>query len=332
MLTLDLRKLQQRLDKQSPSPLYVLCGDESFLLEESLTLLKSKVLEEGSKDFNYTSFMGSEASGPDVKDAVEMFPMMAKRRLVILRDVDQLKDRDWDALYSVIENPVDSTVFVLTCEALDKRKRPYKKLMDQSVWVDLKRPYDNQVPQWIDYLAFRAGLEISSEAASLLLQFVGVSLTELNNEILKLKSYLDERNKIEAEDVLKVVSRSRADRIFDLTDALGRRDKVTALTILANLLDHGQSEVGAVALLSRHFRILSQIRMLLKQGLTGPKICAKAGIPQFLFNNYLSQSKAWSEPSLIRVFQLLHQTDRALKSSNLASHIWLENLILKACE
>jgi len=332
MITLDLRKLQQRLEKQNPSSVYVLCGDESFLVEESVKLLKSKVIDESSVDFNYSTFVAGETSGADVRDAVEMLPMMGQRRMVLLRSAESLKEKDWEALYDVIDRPVDSTVFVVACESLDKRRKPYKKLSKNSVWVDLQRPYENQVPHWIEYLCYQQNLKISREAVSLLLQFVGSNLTELNSEIQKLSSYIGDRDQILDEDVLKVVSRSRVDRIFDLTDAIGLRDKAKALTVLANLLDGGQSEIGAVALLNRHFRILSQLKVFAPQGLSGGKLCSKVGIPQFLLNNYLSQSKVWSDKKITQIFSLLTLTDRALKSSQIAGHIWLENLILKACE
>ncbi len=332
MVTLDLRKLQQRLEKQDPSGVYVLCGDENFLVEESVQLLKSKVLDEFSSDFNYTSFIAGESSGVDIRDAVEMLPMMGTRRMVLLRGAESLKEKDWEALYDVIDRPVDSTVFVVACENLDKRKKPFKKLSKASVWVDLARPYENQMPQWIEYLCFKQEVKVSREAVALLLQFVGANLTELNNEINKLKSYIGDRDQITEHDVLQVVSRSRVDRIFDLTDAIGKRDKAKALTVLANLLEYGQSEVGAVALLNRHFRILSQIKVLAPQGLSGPKLCAKIGVPQFLLNNYMSQSKVWTDAKIAKMFSYLTLTDKALKSSSVASHVWLENLILKACE
>src|SRR5690606_15552480 len=123
-------------------------------------------------------------------------------------------------------------------------------------------------------------------------------------------SFIGDRDEITDKDVLQVVSRSRVDRIFDLTDAIGGKDKAKALTVLANLLEFGQSEVGAVALLNRHFRILSQIKSLSSQALSGPKLSAKVGIPQFLLNNYLGQSRVWSEAKIARMFTLLALTDR----------------------
>lgn len=330
-MTLDLRKLQQRLEKNAPDNLYLLMGEETFLVHECVSLLKSKCLEAGTADFNCDIFDAGDAAAGVVKDAAELLPMMSPRRLVVFRGVDDLKDKDWEVLYPLFERPVDSTVFVLTCESLDKRKKSFKKLSEAATIVELKRPYDSQVADWIEYLAFRAGLKVSREAAQLLKQFVGPNLTELNNELGKLKDFLGDRTIIDAPDVLQVVSQSRVDRIFDLTDAIGRRDRATALHSLANLLENGQSEVGVLAMITRHFRILAQLKDGHREGLTGTRLSTKAGIPQFLLTQYMDQIRKWDESKIEKTFTVLQDTDRALKSSTVPPHVWLENFVLKTC-
>lgn len=331
MVTLDLRKLQQRLENKAPAPLYLLMGEETFLVQEAVSLLKKKSVDAGAIDFNCDVFDAGDSSPDKVRDAADMLPMMSSRRFVLYRGVDNLKDKDWDVLYPVIENPPESTVLVFSCEALDKRKKAYKRIVEKAVVVELKRPYENQVPDWIDYLAHGHGLTIQREAAQLMRQFVGTNLTEINNELMKLRDYLGERKEIEARDVLQVVSKNRVDRIFDLTDAIGRQDKVTALNSLANLLEHGQSEVGVLAMISRHFRILGNLREGMREGLSGQRLCTKAGIPQFLLDQYLQQIRRWDDSKISRTFAALLDTDRALKSSSVPSHVWLENFVLQTC-
>lgn len=330
-MILDLRKLQQRLESKEPAGLYLLLGEETFLVQEALAALKEKSLDPGTADFNCDIFEANETPASQVRDAAEMLPMMSKRRFVAYRGVDDLKDKDWEILYPLLERPVDSTVFVLTAESLDKRKKSFKKLSEAAVLVELKRPYDSQVAEWIEYLAFRLQIRITREASTLLKQFVGTNLTEINNELGKLKDYLGERNQVEAQDVLQVVSQTKVDRIFDLTDAIGRRDRGTALHTLANLLEHGQSEVGVLAMITRHFRILSQLKDGQREGLTGARLSTKAGIPSFLLNQYLDQIRKWDETKIEKTFAVLADTDRALKSSSVPSHVWLENFVLKTC-
>jgi DNA polymerase III subunit delta len=330
-VTLDLRKLQQRLETKEPAPLYLLMGDEAFLVQEAMQLLKTRSVDEGTIDFNCDVFDASDTAAANVKDAAEMLPMMSARRFVAYRGVDDLKDKDWEQLFPLIDNPVDTTTFVLVAEGLDKRKKAYKKLSEAAVVVELKRPYENQVAEWIDYLAFKQKLKVTREASAMLKQFVGTNLTEINNELMKLRDYLGERTQIEAADVLQVVSQTRVDRIFDLTDAIGRRDRVTALQSLANLLEHGQSEVGILAMITRHFRILGQLKEGQREGLSGMRLSTKAGIPQFLLTQYMEQIRVWDENKIERTFNVLQDTDRALKSSSVPPHVWLENFVLKTC-
>ncbi len=331
MVTLDLRKLQQRIESKAPGPLYVLIGEEAFLVQEAVALLKKKSVEPAALDFNCDVFDASENKPDQVRDAADMLPMMSNRRFVLYRGVDNLKDKDWEALFPVIDNPPESTVLVLACEALDKRKKAYKRLVEKAVIVELKRPYENQIPEWIDYLAHNQGLSIQREAAQMMRQFIGTNLTEIHNELMKLRDYLGERREITARDVLQVVSQTRVDRIFDLTDAIGRCDKVTALNSLANLLEHGQSEVGVLAMISRHFRILGHLREGMREGLSGQRLCTKAGIPQFLLDQYMQQIRRWDDSKISRTFAALLDTDRALKSSSVPSHVWLENFVLQTC-
>ncbi len=330
MANWDLRKLQQSLEKKSPGPLYLLFGEEPYLLRESLSLLKTKALSEGAQDFNYDQFFASEVKAAQVRDTVEMLPMMCSRRVVVYRDVHHLKEADWSVLMPLLERPVESCTLLMTAEKIDKRKKQFKKIDEQGVLVELKRPYDNQLPGWIDYIAYNNGLEISREAVSLIQQLVGASLSEINSEMGKLAIYLGARTRVEAEDVLAVVSQTKMDTVFDLANAIGRGDRAQALQSLANLLEQGQNEVGALALIARHMRILASLKQGMKRGLSGPKLSAKAGIPHFFLQEYTSQIPLWSEEKMSHTFKALQETDKALKSSPVSGAIWLENFVIQS--
>lgn len=332
MAVFDLRGLQLALEKKEPKPLYLLFGDESYLLNEATKLLKNKSLDLGAADFNSDIFYAGEADIMHVRDTVETLPMMAKKRFVMLKGAEVLKDKDWEILIPLFESPVETCVFAITCESVDKRKKAFKKISETGVVVELNRPYENQIPAWIEYIAQQNGIEVSREARSFIQQFVGLNLAEINNEIVKLRDYLGERKKIEGEDVLQVVSRSKVDSIFDLTKAIGRKDRVMALMHLANLLEQGQNEIGVVSMIARHVRILSVVREGLREGVSGQKLSAKAGVPNFFLKDYIDQARQWGEAKIDSTMSALYDTDKALKSSPVSSHIWLENFVIKTCD
>ncbi|MCB0392138.1 MAG: DNA polymerase III subunit delta [Bdellovibrionales bacterium] len=332
MAVWDFRQLQQNLDTKSFPNVALLFGDESYLISEALKLIRSRVVEEISSDFNYDNFFADADSTSKVRDTAEMLPMMAARRLVIYRDVDKLKEKNWEQLYDIIDNPIDTTCFVLVANKVDKRKKYYKACLKMGQIIELKKPYENQVPAWIDYIAYNHQLSLTRPAIDLLHQLVGNQLAELNSEMAKLKQFVGDKKEVNDQDVLKVVSRVRIDSIFDLTEAIGKKDRAKALTYLANLLDHGQNELAALSLILRHLRIIGSLQQGIKQGLRGAKLCAEVGVPSFFLQKYLQQCEKWNSQQISQAVKVLHETDKAIKSSPVSSHIWLENFILKACQ
>lgn len=323
--------LNDSLRRQEIYPLYLLCGDETFLIDETLARLEALVVSEGMRDFNYHSFYGEDADIARLRDAIETLPMMAPARLVVLKEAQALNDRDWEALLPLIENPIDSCVFVCVATKVDKRKKAIKRFFERGVAVEFKRPFDNQIPEWITYIANKHSLKIEPEAAALMQQLVGGNLSDLNGEMQKLAQFLGSRKTVEVDDVSRAVSRVRLDSVFELTDAIGGNDRARALDCLGNLLDHGQNEVGVLALISRHVRILRMINEGLKEGLSGQRLSARAGVSHFFLKQYVQQSRHWNESKIARTYQALLDTDRALKSSPVAAHIWLENFIIHTC-
>jgi DNA polymerase-3 subunit delta len=89
--------------------------------------------------------------------------------------------------------------------------------------------------------------------------------------------------------------------------------------------------VGIVVLLARHIRLLMSVKRGLDQGLSGSRLAAAAQVPPYFLDNYVMQSRLWTTKKLEQTLVTLSETDKALKSSPLSSHIWLENLVLKTC-
>lgn len=331
MKEIDLRSLQQKLDKKGAGSLYLIYGEELFLVDEALKALKAAVLTIGASDFNYDSFYAPETNPAQVRDAVEMLPVMTEKRLVIYKNVDGLKEEAWQRLLPVIEEPVDSCCLVLVATKIDKRKKAIKALQETGVLVELKKPFENQIPSWIEYIASMNGVEFSGDAIGVLQQLVGTNLSEIQNEIQKIRSSSNSKKQFGVEDVLSVVSKSRIESVFNLTDAISRRDRAQALLCLANLLENGQNESGIVSLILRQMRILSQVRTGMKDGLSGIRLSQKIGVPEFFMKHYLAQSRNWDDYKINNTIRALHETDKALKSSPISSHIWLENFIVKTC-
>lgn len=331
MALVDQQKLYKDLELKKFQPIYFLFGDEPYLLNQCVQRFKYSILDEASVDFNFSLFYAADSDVSSIKDAVETLPVFSPYRLIILKNAHELKDAELLELQPLFDNPVQSTVFVIFADKVDKRKKAIKTLLDHAVCVEFKKPYDNQIPQWISYLCQNLSIKISTEAVHRLHRLVGNNLTELENQIIKIQQFIAERNNIELTDVNMVVSQSREESVFDFTKAIGQKDRVKALEQLVSLMDQGQNEIGIISLLARHMRLLLTIRSGMDQGLGGAKLASIAQVPSYFIESYSDQARLWPIKKIEDAIVVLHETDKALKSSPLSSHIWLENMVLKSC-
>ena len=323
------KNLVQVCKTQKVPRIFCFFGEEGFLVQWLKKRLVSALLDDSTRDFNLNEFSGDDAEGMRIRDAMETLPMMAQFRVVVVQRADLLKERDWELLDTVLSNPPDGLVVCLTAEKIDRRKKVIKQMADHGVFIECKRPYDNQLPEWVSYIAASHAVQIEWDAARLLVETSGGQLFELDSEIQKLKNYIVPRTQIQKEDVQKTASSSRIESVFEFTDAVGRNDRVAALSSLARLLDQGQNEIGVIALTARHVRILRLAIEASKEGLSGPKLAARLGVSPYFVKNYLEQSRCWNLKKVEATLEALLDTDRALKTSSIDGAIWLENLILR---
>jgi DNA polymerase III subunit delta len=306
-------------------------GEEDYLIREALDELVEKSLEGAIRDFNYDVFYSQVDDTMRVRDAVETLPMMAQRRVVVLKECQHLRAKDYEVLMPVIETPVESTVFVLVATHIDQRLKFFKKFNENGKLIKMTRPYENQIPVWVDKIATKNKLKLTPEANELVQRMVGTNLVDIDNELKKLGQFLGSKTVADVEDVKAVVSTLRTDTVFQLANAIGANDRSMALTCLANLLEHGESPLGILALVNRHIRILTHVRDGLNEGMSYGQLSSKVGVPSFFMKQYVEQGQKWTESKIRQTYQALTTTDRALKSSPLTPHIWLENLVLNIC-
>lgn len=312
--------------------LYYVIGEEAFLIQKvRKAFYKLACSEEEVQDFNRDEFEGSELTLEKLQSATETLSLLAQKRLIFCNHAEKITEKKWNEIDSVIQSLPEFCTLIFFFKKVDKRKKFFKTLKSKGHELIVEQPKEWEMEKWIDFLSQEAGLEFSKEVKVLFQQLVGVSLMDMKNEMQKIKSYLGDRSVVSEKDLFAIVSRVKVESIFDLTRAIGEKDLVRSLDCLARLLDQNQSDIGVMALVARHIRILSRIREGQKQGFTKNKIQAFAGVPPYFMKDYLNQVDLWSDEHILETIKVLHETDKAIKFSPMSSHIWLENFLLKVC-
>jgi DNA polymerase-3 subunit delta len=213
-------------------PIYWLEGDEDYFINEVIEYAEKSILSAAEAEFNQTVFYGKDANWADVVNACRRYPMFADRQVVLLKEAQQMKDVE--KLEAYIENPLSSTILVVSYKGktLDGRQK-FSKLIKKKGEVFLsKRMYDNQLPGWVnDYLKAN-GFSIKPKALSLLVDHIGNDLSRIVNEIEKLSLNLGKTKNITEDEIEKFIGISKEYNIFELQNALSRKDQPKAIRII----------------------------------------------------------------------------------------------------
>ncbi len=142
--------------------------------------------------------------------------------------------RDIEKLESYIEHPLASTIFVVAHKdkKVDGRSRMAKLLKQNAVLVSTKKMYDSQLPEWTNELVQSKGILLPKKALMLLVDHIGNDISRINNEINKLQLNLGGRKSITEEDIEEYVGVSKEYNVFELQEALQRKDIAKAMRIV----------------------------------------------------------------------------------------------------
>ncbi len=321
-----MKALHAAVQQKQFSPAYYLHGEEEFRKEEALRYLVDNAVDPATRDFNLDQRRGAELDAESLASLLAMPPMMAERRVVVIRDVTGLRKDARSELEKYLRTPAPDLLVVLTVPADTKAD---KALLDLTVPVDCAPLSGAQVPKWIvGRVEKTLGMSIAPSAVELLQDAVGSDLSQLAVELDKLAAYCAGRE-IDEQAVADIVGVRRDETPGRLLDAVAMRDSSLALSLLSGVLQ--QPKTGAVPIVM----MLTTQMLALAVGLarrsparTSQDFFAvlKSGSSNYTGRSWGDAASAWARASgkwsaadLDHALEVLLQTDLALKSSRVSS-------------
>ena len=297
-------------------PLYFFYGDEGFLMDELQALLVEHALQPGERDFNFDLFHGPDADARQVLAACMGYPVMAQRRVVVVRAFEKLAENR--AFKEYAERPNPTAVVLLLCSGKPNLSaHPYRALREHAVAVEFKALYDRQMPGWIDSRARAMGMRMAPGAAQMLAQEVGTDLRTAAAELDKLVAYVGARTNVTEEDVLTAGGHLREFNVFELQKAIGEGDRQRATAIVERLLQQAASRRGealmVVTMLSRYFIKLRKLQAGLARNVPQQELARHIGVPPYFLKEYQFALRRLGPATVRRAFEALLAADYELK-------------------
>ena len=287
-------------------PVYWLEGEEEYYIDKVVHYAEEHILSESESSFNLSVFYGKDANWAEVLNACRRYPMFSERQVVLLKEAQQM--RDVEKLEAYIENPLQSTVFVISYKnkKVDGRTKFAKLLKEKGGLVTTKKMYDSQLSEWTQELIQSKGLNISPKGLALLVDHIGNDLTRIDNEVQKISVNLGKRNTISEEDIEEFVGVSKEFNVFELQSALAKKDLVKAIRII-QYFEANPKAAPIQLVLPSLYSFFSKVFMVFGAGSHDEKIVAAAiGVTPYFVKDYLQAANLYTYPGVEKVLLLLH--------------------------
>lgn len=329
---------RKNLSAKKIYPIYFLAGEESFLLEDCLKRIEKKI---NIDDLNREIFQATESSGRDVLNSVETLPFLTDKRIVILKMANKLKNDDFKVIEQIIENPVDTTCFIILFPDKVKNSTSKRKDLisiceasDNCYCVDCKKMYEKDVKLFIQEEFNNRGKTIEPDVVQQIINDTGIDLLNVSSEIEKISLYLGkDKTSVTVEDFIKISGFTKEINIFMLTNAIEEKNLKYSLFIIEQMLKTGESAIALLSTISNAIRKMLTAKSLMEEkNYTSQDALNYVRVYAYFQYKYLNNLSKYTLLHLKRCLNEILKTDIALKTGKTDDKSALENLVLFICK
>jgi DNA polymerase III subunit delta len=227
------RQFMTQIKERAFEPAYLFWGDDEWRKDAALRELLRGAVDPASRDFNLDQMRGADLDADSVSTLLGTPPMMADRRVVVIRDVSAMKKGARAALEKYLNKTSPDVVLALTVPAGVK---PEATLTNRCFSLQINAVSGEELSKWITkQTAEKFGATITPEAVSLLQSAVGDDAATLMMELDKAASYVL-GGTIDKDVIEAVVGIRHGETSSDLLDAVAARDVTTAMALVGPVL------------------------------------------------------------------------------------------------
>lgn len=332
----------------------LLHGSEELLRAEHVRAARDLLGPAELGELSTTWLDGRKTSVAEVCYHCDVMPFLTPQRLVIVEGLlAQLGRRqqrasqqeegsspataeDLATVLAYLPGMPDTTHLILAeHEQVSARSKVYKLLQElaqegRAQVVVCEAPVQDELPVWVQQRAREKGASIEPAAAQDLATFIGRNLRLIDVELDKLATYrAGTEGGITSQDVRLLVPYAQEANIFDMVDAIGRRDSATALRLLRELQRDGAAPLYLLSMIVRQFRILIQVSDQMRETRDKYAIGRAIGLHHYPTQKAMQQSRNWRMHDLLAVYDRLLETDLAIKTGKLADDLALDLLVVE---
>ncbi|MBQ2657370.1 MAG: DNA polymerase III subunit delta [Erysipelotrichaceae bacterium] len=308
--------------------IYILRGQEEYLVRQKINELTS------IEDAHIIRFDGSEKdfSIDQMLEACTSTSLFSSKNIVLVNQpfflTKRIPDEELADLYDYVSKPLYETdlIFYTLTDNLNSRLKAYKTIAQNAEVIDYKSYDYNNFNSYLRTRITEENLDISQDAITVLGNICKRNITLLNRNIELLTLYPE---KITADVVLKLCTASDENDVFEMINAITRKDVSETIRIERKMLNETDSVLGVISLLANQLRYLYQVAYYQKIGKKRHEIAELTDSSDYRLNKAFQSLQKLNNSQILELLNSLCVLDMQCKSdSSISNNARLELFIL----
>ena len=240
----------------------------------------------------------------ELRESVKYTPSKAKYKVYIIDEVHMLSQGAFNALLKTLEEPPSYVIFILA--TTEPHKIP-ATILSRCQRFDFKRVSSKDIANRMAYICEKENIQAEEKALSLIARNSQGALRDALSILDQCMSF--ENEMIEYNDVIELLGTVNIDELFELSQAIIDENTKKTLQILNEFIIWGKDIRNLINDLIDHFRNL----MVCKVSKDLDEIIS---LPEESIERLKEQSKTININDLIRILNILSETQDSMKSSS----------------
>lgn len=330
------------LDNGELNSIYVLSGEEIFLIDRFVELFKEKIVSKDFFDMNYIEYDFSKIDLQKLKIDCETAPFFSNKRLIIVNDVNLSKNgismykNFFEEMYDYIDKIPNTTVLLFVMKgSLAYRGKFYKQISIIGHNIELVRFNEIELFKFIKKRFILKNIEVKDNVLKYIIDRIGYldssrekNLYDVENEVNKLLNSFS-KNTLDFKDVDEILVDKFENSIFKLLDMISKKDYKSSIKILIELKKSGEDSFSTFYMIVRYIRNLLGVKVLKLKQKHIDYISKELKISNYECKKLYSVCDNFSVETLCNYIDLTYSVESDIKTKNRDIDLLLELLISK---
>lgn len=327
----EIEQILLDLKRKIYKPVYFLSGEEAYYIDLVSDYIEKNVLEDAEREFNQIVVYGRDTSLASILSYAKQFPMMGDKVVVLVKEAQHIRELNKGVkpeeaeeeavekeesasvqqFLNYLEKPQDSTilVFCYKYKKIDKRGAIAKALQKRAVFVETKKIYDNQLPDWISNYLKEKKYSINPKSAFLIAEALGADLSKVSMELDKLMINLPEGGEITGEMVQQQIGISKDYNVFELQKAFSQKDILKANRIIQHFAGNPKENPAPMVLAQLYAYFSKVMRYHTLSDKSKFSAATAMGVNPFFIDDFARAAINFPMPKLKHIISYLKECD-----------------------